>query len=583
MRKTKIVCTLGPASESLEIMVALIKAGMNVARLNLSHGTHEEHLRRIETLRAACDVVGQPVAVMLDTKGPEIRLGRFAGGGADLVEGSEFTLTTLEVLGNQGIAQVLHAGFPRDVAKGMRVLLDDGNISLEVLEVGETDVRCRVLNSGRISDRKKVNLPDAAVSLPALSEKDIEDIRFGVRYGVDFIAASFIRKEADVLSIRRVIEEAGGSIHTISKIESREGVANLDEILRVSDGLMVARGDLGVEIPPEEVPIIQKHMIEKCNRLGKPVITATQMLESMVTRPRSTRAEASDVANAIFDGTDAVMLSAETAAGKYPVESVAIMARIAERAEAALRYEELLARRRTVAARTVTDAISSATCGMANDLGAAAILTATESGHTARMVAKYRPRAPILAATTHPEVMRKLLLVWGVYPVLVRRVTGTDDMVYEAVRAGLDCGLIKKGDLTVITAGVPVGVPGTTNLIKVHTVGDIVVRGTGIGAKSATGRACVARTARDAEGKFSPGDVLVTLGTDRDFIPLMEKAAAVVAEEGGLTSHAAITCLHLGIPAVVGAEGATGKLSDGQVITIDAQRGLVYLGEARVL
>jgi pyruvate kinase len=582
VRKTRIVCTLGPASEAQEVMIKLIEAGMDVARINLSHGSHEEHARRLAELRRACERVGRPVAVMLDTKGPEIRLGAFKGGFAQLREGEIFTLTTRDVPGDSSIANVGHAGFPGDVRRGMIVLLDDGNIALTVLDVGETDVRCRVLNDGTIRDGKKVNLPDAEVSLPALSDSDIEDLRFGVAQGVDFVAASFIRKESDVLAIRRVIEEAGGDQHIISKIESKEGVRNLDEILKVSDGLMVARGDLGVEIPAEDVPLVQKAMIERCNRLGKPVITATQMLESMVSRPRPTRAEASDVANAIFDGTDAVMLSAETATGKYPVESVAMMARIAERAESSLRYEEILAKKRTVAARTVTDAISSATCGMANDLGAAAIITATESGHTARMVAKYRPRAPVLGVTPHESTMRKLLLVWGVVPTLVAPSRGTDEMIEQAVGAGLAKGLIKQGDLVVITAGVPMGIPGTTNLIKVQTVGDVLVRGTGIGSRPATGRACVAKTAKDAAAKFRGGDILVVQGTDSDFITFIRDSAGVICEEGGLTCHAAIAALQYRIPAVVGAEGATSILKDGQVVTIDAARGLVYRGPASV-
>ncbi|MGE5485539.1 MAG: pyruvate kinase [Ignavibacteriales bacterium] len=582
MRKTKIVCTLGPASESLETLVGLIEAGMNVARINLSHGNREEHARRIETLRRACESTGREVAVMLDTKGPEIRLGTFEGGSAVLNEGSTMTLTTREVTGNSSIAHVQHRGFTRDVSKGMTVLLDDGNIEMTVLEVSDTDVLCKVLNTGVISDRKKINLPDSSVSLPALSDKDIDDLRFGVDVEADFVAASFVRKEADVLSIRRVIEEAGGNQHIISKIESREGVRNLDDILKVSDGLMVARGDLGVEIPPEDVPLVQKTMIDRCNRLGKPVITATQMLESMVSKPRPTRAEASDVANAIFDGTDAVMLSAETASGKYPIEAVRIMARIAERAESALRYDEILVRKRRVAAMTVTDAISSATCGTANDLDAAGIITATESGYTARMVAKYRPRAPIFAGTPHRSTLRKLLLVWGVVPTLMEPSRGTDEMMDQAVKAGLSRGFIRQGDLVVITAGVPIGIPGTTNLIRVVTVGDVLVRGTGVGSRPARGRACVARTAKEAAGRFRPGDILVTIGTDSDFIPFVHKAGGIVAEEAGLTSHAAIVALQFGIPAIVGAEGATSIVKDGQVITVDAAHGLVYLGEASV-
>jgi len=582
MRRTKIVCTLGPASESVEIQKRMIEAGMNVARYNFSHGTHEDHARRMRNTRQAAKETGKIIALMLDTKGPEIRLGTFRQGKALLKEGDLFTLTTRAVEGTEREVSVLYPGLPEDVQPGNFLLLDDGNIRLEVLEIKGTDILCRVLNGGVLSDHKKVNVPGVRLGLPALSPQDIADLRFGAEQGVDFVAASFVRKAADVIAIRRVLEEAGSDAHIIAKIESREGVDNLDEILKVADGLMVARGDLGVEIPTEEVPLLQKMMIEKCNRLGKPVITATQMLESMVERPRPTRAEASDVANAIFDGTDALMLSAETAAGKYPVEAVAIMATIAERTEAALPYAEILARRGSTSLRTVTDAISHATCTTAQDLGARAILTATQSGYTARMVAKYRPQAPILAMTPVEAVRRKLALVWGVHPLPVQDTSNTDEMIETAVQRAKEAGAISDGDLVVITAGIPVGIAGTTNLLKVHTVGDILVRGVGIGNRSVTGRVAVVRTAREG-GKLQPGDILVTTATDRDFVPLMEKAAAVVAEEGGLTSHAAVVGLSLGLPVIVGAEGATGILKDGQIVTIDGTRGLVYRGEARVL
>ncbi|MCL4425689.1 MAG: pyruvate kinase [Firmicutes bacterium] len=582
MRHTKIVCTMGPASESVQVQRRMIEAGMNVARYNFSHGTHEDHARRIKNTRQAAKEVGSTIALMLDTKGPEIRLGTFRQGKVFVKEGDLFVITTRPIEGTEREASVLYQGLPQDVEAGHFLLLDDGNIRLEVLEVKGSDIICRVLNGGSLSDHKKVNVPEARLSLPALSEQDVADLRFGVQQGVDFVAASFVRKAADVIAIRRVLEEAGGDAHIIAKIESKEGVENLDEILKVADGLMVARGDLGVEIPTEEVPLLQKKMIEKCNRLGKPVITATQMLESMVERPRPTRAEASDVANAIFDGTDAVMLSAETAAGKYPVEAVSIMASIAERTEEALPYREILAKRGSTSLRTVTDAISHATCSTAQDLGARAILTATQSGYTARMVAKYRPRSPILAMTPVEAVRRKLALVWGVHSLPVQDTSNTDEMIETAVLRAKEAGAIADGDLVVITAGIPVGIAGTTNLLKVHTVGDILVRGVGIGNRSVSGRVAVIRTTRET-ARFQPGDILVTLATDRDFVPLMEKAAAVVAEEGGLTSHAAVVGLSLGIPVIVGAEGATGILKNGQLVTIDGTRGLVYRGEARVL
>lgn len=586
MHRTKIVCTIGPASEDVETIKNLLRSGLNVARLNFSHGTHEEHGRRIASIRRAAGEVGKNVAIMIDTMGPKIRTGVFKEEPVYLEAGSVATLTAEDVEGNKERIPVNYPGLPGDVREGDVILLADGLIALKVLSTAGTEIRCRVLNSGELTSRKGVNVPGVAVNLPAVTDKDIQDIKFGIEQQVDFIAASFIRKAADVLAIRQVLEEAGADISIISKIESREAVDNLDEIIKVSDGIMVARGDLGVEIPAEEVPLVQKKIIEKCNRAGKPVVTATQMLESMIHNPRPTRAEASDVANAIFDGTDAVMLSGETAAGKYPVEAVETMARIAGCAEAALKYDEILGsskRRNFSSQHTVTEAISYATCATAQDLGAAAIITLTESGHTAKMVSKYRPRAPVIAVTPHAKVMRKLALVWGVQPLLSGVKNNSDEMMAAAIEVSLSSGLIKGGDLVVITAGVPAGVHGTTNLIRVHTVGEIIARGTGIGHRAVTGIARVARSAREALEKVSDGDILVTAATDSSFVPAIEKAGAVIAEAGGLTSHAAIVCLEFGIPVIVGVEAAADILPDGDVITVDSQRGLIYSGAARVL
>lgn len=583
MRHTKIICTIGPASDSTDTLREMIRAGMNVARLNFSHGTHAEHGRRIAGIRRAAGEEGRTVAIMLDTRGPEVRLGSLKEEPVQLVEGDEVVLTTEEITGDRRLIPVSYDGLPRDVQPGKVILIADGLISLQVLDTTATEILCRVNNSGEITSRKRVNVPGVRVNLPAVTEKDLVDIKYGIEQQVDFIAASFIHRAADVLAIRQVLEEAGTDIDIIAKIENQESVNNLDEIIKVAEGIMVARGDLGVEIPAEEVPLIQKAIIERCNRAGKPVVTATQMLESMIHNPRPTRAEASDIANAIFDGTDAVMLSGETAVGKYPVDSVETMARIAGRAEAALHYEELLGKRRVASSRTVTDAISYATCTTAQDLGAAAIITSTASGYTAKMVSKYRPRAPIVAVTPHARVLRRLALVWGVQPLLVGQTGGTDEMIASAIEVSLAAGMIKGGDLVVITAGVPAGVHGTTNLIRVHTVGDILVRGTGIGHRSVTGIVRVARTAREALEKVEPGNILVVVSTDSDYVPAMEKAAAVITEVGGLTSHAAIVCLEFGVPVVVGVEAATGILIDGQTVTVDGQRGLIYSGVARVL
>jgi len=583
MRRTKIVCTIGPACEDVETLARMLRAGMNVARLNFSHGTHEEHARRVQAVREAAGRVGKNVALLLDTKGPEIRLGYLEKEPVILQAGRQVVLTTEPIKGDAGRLPITYAGLPRDVRPGNTILIADGMIELKVLSATRQEVVCRVVHGGELTSQKGVNLPGVPVNLPAITEKDVDDILFGIEQGFDLIAASFVRKASDVLAIRQILEEYDADLDIIAKIESQEGVNNLDEIIKVADGVMVARGDMGVGVPVEEVPLIQKMIIEKCNRVGKPVITATQMLESMIHNPRPTRAEASDVANAIFDGTDAIMLSGETAAGQYPVEAVETMARIAGRAEEALPYDEMLQRRGRASARTVTDAISHATCTTARDLEAAAIITSTESGHTAKMVSKYRPKAPIIAVTTRPRVLRKLALVWGVQPLLVGRSEDTDSMIDAAIEVSLAAEMIKPGDLVVITAGVPVGVHGTTNLLKVHTVGDILARGTGIGTRAVSGRVRVCRTVKEALAKVKPGDILVAPVTDRDYVPAMEKAAAVITEAGGLTSHAAIVGLEFGIPVVVGVEAATAILAEGETVTVDGQRGLIYRGTARVL
>jgi len=584
MRKTKIVCTIGPASESLENTKKLIQAGMNVARLNFSHGDFEEHGNRIKNIRQACRELGKTVAILLDTKGPEIRLGNLAEEPIELVAGEFVTLTTENILGDRHRIPVTYSDLPRDVKAGDTILLDDGLIGLKVVEIQGTEIKCEIQNSGPIKSKKGVNVPGVAISLPGITEKDANDILFGIEQGIDFIAASFVRRASDVLEIRELLERHNAShIQIIAKIENRQGVDNLDEILEVADGLMVARGDLGVEIPVEEVPLVQKMMIEKCNRAGKPVITATQMLDSMQRNPRPTRAEASDVANAIFDGTDAIMLSGETAAGKYPVESVMTMARIAERAEAALEYREIFLRQASAQQTTVTEAISQAVANSALDLDADAIITSTESGYTARMVSKYRPKAPIIAVTPVEHVMRSLQLVWGVIPVLGKPAKTTDEMFDIAVNGAVESGLVKLGDTVVITAGVPVGRSGSTNLIKIHTVGDLVAKGQGIGSQSATGKVVVAHTPEEAIAKAKEGMILVTPSTNRDYMPAIEKAAALITEQGGITSHAAVVGLNLGIPVVLGVSDATKRMSDGMEVTVYAEIGVIYTGQARVL
>ncbi|MCX7780793.1 MAG: pyruvate kinase [Negativicutes bacterium] len=581
-KKTKIVCTVGPSTDKPGVLEQMLHAGMNVARFNFSHGTHEDHAKRIAMVRAAAAKVGRPVALMLDNKGPEMRLGKFAEGKVMLTAGDKFTLTARDILGTQQEVSVNHKLLPQEVQPGNIILLSDGLISLKVEAIDGDDIITTILNSGEISNNKRVAAPGVAVSLPPLSEQDVKDILFGIEQKMDFIAASFVQRAADILAIRKILEEADYQMDIIAKIENAEGVKNIDEILKVADGLMVARGDLGVEVPAEEVPLMQKIMIQKCNKAGKPVITATQMLESMLSNPRPTRAEASDIANAIFDGTDAIMLSGETASGKYPVEAVETMARIALRTEAALNYSDILLQKGMLSQATTTSAISHATVQIAHELGADAIITATESGYTARMVSKYRPQATIAAVTPHEKTLRRMLLLWGVVPVRGKSSRNTDEMVNLSVTSSIAAGIVKDGDLVVITAGVPVGMSGTTNMIRVHVVGNILLKGAGVGQKSATGTVSIVSSLKDIKTKFTPGDILVVNSIDEETAQYAVKASAIIAEEGGLTSHAAIIGVSYGIPVVVGVDGATERLTDGAVVTVDAARGLIYQGEIHI-
>lgn len=470
MRKTKIICTIGPASESEERLKELIEAGMNVARFNFSHGSHEEHKRKFDRVMKVSTELGIPVAALLDTKGPEIRLKSIEDGRTELVSGQKFILTTEEIEGNNEKVSITYKNLKADVTEGMTILIDDGLIEMVVDEITETDIICTVINGGPISNNKGVNVPGANLSMPYISDVDRSDIMFGCDMGFDFLAASFVRSKEDILEVRKVIDEHGSHMKIIAKIESMQGIKNLEEILEVSDGIMVARGDLGVEIPMEEVPVVQKKMIKLAEAQGKHVITATQMLESMIKNPRPTRAEATDVANAIYDGTTAIMLSGETAAGQYPVEAVKTMARIAERTEQAIDYNGRMKRRENIEKFDITTAISHATCTTAMDLQASAIVTVTISGFTAGMIARYKPNCPIIACSVSPKICRQMCLSWGVTPVWIARESTTEDLFDEAVRVSEEAGYIKKGDTVVITAGVPLGVSGRTNMIRVVEV-----------------------------------------------------------------------------------------------------------------
>lgn len=585
MKKTKIVATIGPASESKEVLKKLFSSGVNVCRLNFSHGSHEEHQKRIDTIKEVRAELDLPIAIMLDTKGPEIRLGDFKEGTIELKQDDIFTLTSRDILGDNTIVSVTYKGLPNDVEVGGRILIDDGLVELKVLEIiDNTDIKCIAINSGTLKNHKGVNVPNVKINLPAVTEKDIDDIKFGIKNEIDFIAVSFVRTANDVNVIRRILEENGGqNVELISKIESQQGVDNIDEILQVSDGIMVARGDLGVEVETEQIPMIQKMLIKKCNIAGKPVITATQMLDSMMRNPRPTRAEVTDVANAILDGSSAIMLSGETAAGRYPVESVKMMHNIAVTIEDSLDYEELLKSRTAMTQLTTTNAIGKATCTTAQDLDVAAIITATSSGYTSKAISKFRPKAPIIAVTTTESVRRKLALEWGVYPVLAPESMSTDEVLENSISAAIKNKYVKEGDLVVITAGIPVGLSGTTNMIKVHTIGKVLLVGQGIGNKVGTGRVCVANSEEDLLANFEDGDILVTQSTHKEMVSFMERASAIITEEGGLTSHGAIVGLNLEKPTIVGAKDARAILKNGDIVTVDSSTGQVFNGQARVL
>lgn len=586
MRKTKIVCTIGPASESEEMLEKLIKAGMNVARLNFSHGDHAEHKARIDTIRKVSKRLGKTVAILLDTKGPEIRTHNMKDGLIELEKGSEVTVSMTEVEGTPEKFSVTYENLINDVEEGSYILLDDGLIELQVKSIDKAngEVLCDVLNTGELKNKKGVNLPGVKVSLPGITDKDADDINFGISEGVDFIAASFVRRPSDVLDIRKLIEaKQNKNISIIPKIENQEGIDNIKEILEVSDGLMVARGDMGVEIPPESVPMVQKDLIRQCNKLGKPVITATQMLDSMQRNPRATRAEASDVANAIYDGTDAVMLSGETAAGQYPEEAVKTMRNIAVSAEAAQDYKKLLSDRTKLVETSLVNAIGVSVAHTALNLNVKAIVAATESGSTARTISKYRPQSDIIAVTPNAETARQCALVWGIFPVVKEGRKTTDALLNNAVATAVETERVQNGDLIIITAGVPTGEKGTTNMMKLHLVGDELAKGQGIGRSSVVGKTLVVKDASELEGKDLSESIIVTSSVDETLVPYIENAIGLITEENGITSPSAIIGLEKGIPTVVGVENATSEIQSDVLITVDANQGKIFEGYANVL
>lgn len=582
MRKTKIVCTIGPASNNTETFRKLVQAGLNIVRLNFSHGTHETHQKTIDMVKAVRTELGLPIAIMIDTKGPEIRTGLFEGV-VSLEKGGTYVLTNKDVVGDDKMCKISYPSLYKDVKVGGKILIDDGLLELEIEKIDGEDIVCRILNDAEISSNKGVNVPNAKLKLEALTEKDIADIVFGIKNGVDFIAASFVRNQDDVLKIRKVLEDNGGTrIDLISKIENAEGVSNIDSIIRVSDGIMVARGDLGVEIELEKLPIVQKEIIAKCNLAQKPVITATQMLDSMIRNPRPTRAESTDIANAIFDGTDAIMLSGETASGEYPEQAVAVMSRIAFETEKALDYDRMFMLRSKVQLIDVTFAVSHATATTARDLEADAIVTATATGFTARKISSLRPRAKIIASCTKNYVRRKLSLLWGVETITIEDNDTMEQIFGESVEGALKAGFIKTGDIIVFTAGVPVGVAGATNMMRVHLVSEMLIKAFGIGHKVITGKVKLVEDLRRAEELIEEGDIVVVNHTDSEVVDVIRKAAGIISVEGGFTSHAAILAFDLEIPSVVGAKNAFEILKDGDEITLDSERGVIYKGKARV-
>ena len=580
MRKTKIICTLGPSTDKEGVLRDLIANGMNVARFNFSHGSHEEHLGRFEKLKALREELGKPVAALLDTKGPEIRLKDFKNGVENLVAGQTFTLTTRDVKGTNEICSITYKDLPMDVEPGGTIMLDDGLIKLQIQTVNDTDIVCTVLNNGKIKNKKGVNVPGVHLSMPYMSQRDKDDIIFGIQQGYDFIAASFVRTAQDVYDIRNLLNQYDSNIRIIAKIENREGVNNIDSILAAADAVMVARGDLGVEIDFTELPGIQKTIIDRSFSFGKPIVTATQMLDSMMVNPRPTRAEISDVANAIYDGTSAIMLSGETAAGAYPVEALKTMSAIAERTE----QEGFHLRGRTMDSNpgkiSVSDATAHAACLTARDVNAAAIVTVSESGTTARLLSKYRPQQPIIACVMREQVQRQLSLSWGITPLMMSLAHSTDELIEMSTALAKENGYLHNGELAVVTAGVPVGVSGTTNMIKIHMVGNCLATGVGVGREnadvtSATGKACVCRTLEEVRTKFKPGMVLVVPATSNEMLSYVRDAAALVVEEPGLNSHAAIAGKALLKPTVVGAAGATSHIRDGPMVAVDCAHGSV--------
>jgi pyruvate kinase len=579
-RKTKIVATIGPATSDPEVLRELILAGATTLRLNFSHGTYDDHLKNIRSIRQVSYELNRPVAILQDLQGPKIRLGKFENGAIDLKKGDPFTLTSRPMAGTQEMSWITYEPLAQEVPEGSTILLDDGKVEMKVDRVDKAsgELHCTVVVGGILSNNKGVNFPGVYLSVKALTDKDRQDLMFGLDQGVDWVALSFVRNPQDVIEIKELIASAGKSTPVIVKIEKHEAIEQMEEILSLSDGVMVARGDLGVELPAEDVPILQKRLIRTANRLGIPIITATQMLDSMVSNARPTRAEVSDIANAILDGTDAIMLSNETAVGKYPVEAVQTMATIACRIE-----QEPLTRENKTDSKSITNAISQAVGQIAQQLDASAIMTLTKTGATARNVSKFRPKTPILAVTPHMDVARQLQLVWGVKPILMLDLNNAWQTFQAAVSVAQERGLVNEGDVIIQTAGTLQGVAGSTDLVKVEVV--TAVRGKGIAIGQGTTVSGKARLVNKtgALTDFNAGEILIASSTSPEQVEAIRKAAGIVVEDTSLTSHAATTGLRLGIPVLVGVEKATTVIREGEIVTIDLQRGVIYSGKGSSL
>ena len=585
----KIVCTIGPASDNYETLKAMAEAGMNVARLNFSHGDYDGHEKKLKLIRRVERAVKKPIAALLDTKGPEIRTGHMQNGEIQLVQGAKVVISSCDE-SFEGTAEKFWVNYKllaQEVKPGQNIYIDDGALNLEVEKVDGDDVTCKVIVGGPLRNTKGINLPGADITLPALSEKDKQDIAWGIQHGMEYLAVSFVKTRSDIVEVRRLIQEYGSGMKILAKIETRQAVDNFAEIVDVVDGVMVARGDLGVEIATEDVPLVQKRIIEMCRVRGKAVIVATQMLDSMIRNPRPTRAEASDVSNAVLDGTDAVMLSGETASGNYPVQAVATMRKIVDRAEKELQiwgnHKNNEQNPLELEGIPVPDAVSGAAVLIAKQINAPAIISLSRSGLTAKMISKHRPECPILGLTPSQQTWRELALWWGVHPVRLSEMSDINVAAREAVTTCVREKLLPEGELVVITAGVPVGRPGSTNVVEVLTTGTILLSGTPLSHKNASGKVCIARTPQEAIDKVTPGCILVVRQLSEEYRPVLPKVGAVLFESGLLFSEGNSLAMDYNLPCIVGVADAFSTLMDDDVVSIDGTRGLVYRGVVRLV